>query len=126
MRETIKNKIRLAIMVPCMALLMGSSMAAAEDTVLLASLTRVTPLEDLESYDRFPGYHREAREVESKKEIKVEVDMIDELKKADKNDNQDAFTLCGRRVKKRVVDIAEVGHQVAGGPDHDVRQDDPP
>ena len=104
MRETIKNKIRLAIMVPCMALLMGSSMAAAEDTVLLASLTRVTPLEDLESYDRFPGYHREAREVESKKEINVEVDMIDELKKADQNDTVDTVVSSTSWVSKKAVD----------------------
>jgi len=71
MKATIKNQIKLAIVAVCV-LFIGSSVVVAEETLLLASLSHTTPLEELEDFDRFPGYHKEARNVENKKEIKVE------------------------------------------------------
>ena len=103
MKATIKNQIRLAIVAVCV-LLIGSSVAVAEETLLLASLTRVTPLEDVEDYDRFPGYHKEAREVDNQKEIKVEMDIIEEIKKADKEDAVDTAVSSVAWVGKRAVD----------------------
>ena len=87
MKATIKkqtmNKISMAIVAVCV-LFVGSSVAVAEETLLLASLTRITPLEDFENYDKFPGYQREAVQAEDEKEIKVEMDIIEEIKKADR------------------------------------------
>jgi hypothetical protein len=103
MKATIKNQIKLAIVVICV-LFIGSSVAIAEETLLLASLSRTTPIEEIEDFDRFPGYHKEAREVESKKEIKVEMDIIEEIKKADQNDTVDTAVSSVAWVGKKAVD----------------------
>ena len=103
MKATIKNTIKLAIVAVCV-LLIGSSVAVAEEKMLLASLTRITPLEDFEDFDRFPGYHKEAREVEAEKEIKVEVDIIEEIKQADQEDAVDTAVSSVAWVGKKAVD----------------------
>ena len=103
MKATIKNTIKLAIVAVCV-LLIGSSVAIAEETLLLASLTRVTPLEDFDDFDRFPGYHKEAREVEAEKEITVEVDIIEEIKQADQKDTVDTAVSSVAWVGKKAVD----------------------
>ena len=83
--QTRKNQIKMAIIAVCV-LFIGSSVAVAEETLLLASLTRATPLEDLDNYDRFPGYDREAREIANQKKIEVKTDVLEEIKKAEKID----------------------------------------
>ena len=99
-----RNKIRLAIVAVCMVLLMGSSLAIAEEPLMLASLTRNTPLEDIENYDRFPGYHKEAREMENKKEIKVEIDVLEEIEKAEHKDAVDTIVSSTEWVGNKAVD----------------------
>ena len=103
MKATIKNQIRLAIIVVCV-LLIGSSVAVAEETLLLASLSRTTPLEEFEDFDRFPGYQKEARDVENKKEIKVEIDVLEEIKKADQNDTVDTVVSSASWIGRKAVD----------------------
>jgi hypothetical protein len=103
MKATIKNYIKLAIVAACV-LLVGSSVAVAEEKILLASLTRVTPLEDFEDFDRFPGYHKETREMENKKEIKVEIDVLEEIKKADQKDAVDTVVSSAAWVGGKAVD----------------------
>ena len=103
MKATIKNTIKLAIVAACV-LFVGSSVAVAEETLLLASLTRTTPLEELEDFDRFPGYHKEARDVETKKEITVEMDILEEIKSADQNDTVDTVVTSASWVGKKAVD----------------------
>ena len=108
MKATIKNqkrinKVKLAIVAVCV-LLVGSSMAVAEENLLLASLSRTTPLEDFENYDRFPGYHRETREVDNEKKIKVEMDIIEEIKKADQEDALDTAVSSVAWVGKKALD----------------------
>ena len=98
-----KNQIKLAIVAVCV-LLIGSSLAVAEETLLLASLTRTTPLEELEDFDRFPGYHKEARDVETKKEITVEMDILEEIKSSDQNDTVDTVVTSASWVGKKAVD----------------------
>jgi len=103
MKATIKNTIKLAIVAACV-LFVGSSVAVAEETLLLASLTRTTPLEELEDFDRFPGYHKEARDVETKKEITVEMDILEEIKKADQNDTVDTVVSSASWVGNKAID----------------------
>jgi hypothetical protein len=103
MKATIKNQIRLAIVVACV-LLIGFSVAVAEETLLLASLSRTTPLEEFEDFDRFPGYQKEARDVENKNEIKVEIDVLEEIKKADQNDTVDTVASSVAWVGGKAVD----------------------
>ena len=103
MKAIIKNQIRLAIVAVCV-LLIGSSVAVAEETLLLASLTKVTPLEDFENYEKFPGYHREAREVDTEKEIKVEIDLIEDIKKADQEDTVETVASSVAWVGSKAVD----------------------
>ena len=103
MKATIKNQIRLAIVAVCV-LFVGSSIAVAEETLLLASLSRTTPLEELEDFDRFPEYHKEARDVETKKEITVEMDILEEIKKADQNDAVDTAASTASWVGKKAID----------------------
>ena len=103
MKATIKNTIKLAIVAVCV-LFVGSSVAVAEETLLLASLTRTAPIEELEDFDRFPGYHKEAREVETKKEIKVEMDVLEEIKRADQNDTVNTVVSSASWVGKKAVD----------------------
>jgi hypothetical protein len=45
----------------CAVLLAGPAMAVAEETLLLASLTRTRQADEFRDYDFFPEYHREAR-----------------------------------------------------------------
>ena len=103
MKATIKNTIKLAIVAVCV-LLIGSSVAVAEETLLLASLSRTTPLEELENFDRFPGYHKEARDVETKKEITVEMDILEEIKRADQNDTVDTVVSSASWMGKKAID----------------------
>ena len=103
MKATIKNTIKLAIVAVCV-LFVGSSLAVAEETLLLASLSRTSPIEELEDFDRFPGYHKEAREVETKKEITVEMDILEEIKKADQNDAVDTAVSTASWMGKKAVD----------------------
>ena len=103
MKATIKNQIKLAIVAVCV-LFIGSSVAVAEETLLLASLTRITPLEDFENYDKFPGYHREAVQAENEKEIKVEMDIIEEIKRADQEDAVDTAVSSVAWVGKKALD----------------------
>ena len=103
MKATIKNTIKLAIVAVCV-LLIGSSVAVAEEKMLLASLTRVTPLEDFEDFDRFPGYHKEARDIETKEEIAVEMDILEEIKQADQKDAVDTAVSSVAWVGKKAID----------------------
>jgi len=64
MKATIKNQIRLVIVIVCAALLTAPAMAVAEETLLLASLTRTRQTDEFKGYDFFPEYHREARMAE--------------------------------------------------------------
>ena len=89
MKATIKNQIRLAIVVACAVLFIGPSVAVAEETLLLASLTRVTPIDTFDNYDRFPGYHREAHKETKKSKMKVEIDIIEDIKKENNADAVD-------------------------------------
>ena len=61
MKATIKNQIRLVIVIVCAVLLAGPAMAVAEETLLLASLTRTKPVDEFKNFDFFPEHHREAR-----------------------------------------------------------------
>jgi hypothetical protein len=88
MKATIKNQIKLAIVTVCV-LLIGSSVAVAEETLLLASLSRTTPLENFEDFDRFPGYQKEAREVDNENKMKVEIDIIEDIQKENNADTVD-------------------------------------
>ena len=103
MKATIKNQIKMAIVAVCV-LLIGSSVAVAEETLLLASLTRITPLEDFENYDRFPGYDRQAREIASEKKIEVKTDVLEDIKKADKKDAVDTVASSVAWVGSKAVD----------------------
>ena len=103
MKATIKNQIKLAIVAVCV-LFIGSSVAVAEETLLLASLTRITPLEDFENYDKFPGYHRETLKAENETEIKVEMDIIEEIKQADQEDAVDTAVSSVAWVGKKAID----------------------
>ena len=103
MKATIKNQIKLAIVAVCV-LFVGSSVAVAEETLLLASLSRTSPIEELEDVDRFPGYRKEARDVEAKKEITVEMDILEEIKRADRNDTVDTVVSTASWMGKKAVD----------------------
>jgi len=61
MKATIKNQIRLAIVIVCAVLFIVPATAVAEETLLLASLTRTKPADEFNKFDFFPDYHREAR-----------------------------------------------------------------
>ena len=103
MKATIKNQIKPAIVAACI-LFVGSSVAVAEEALLLASLSKTTPLEELEDFDRFPGYHKEAFEVDTKKEITVEMDILEEIKRADQADTIDTVVTSASWVGKKAVD----------------------
>lgn len=77
MKATIKNQIRLAIVIVCAVLFIVPVTAVAEETLLLASLTRTKPADEFKNYDFFPEYHREAR---MKKEIQ-KAEKMEEMKK---------------------------------------------
>ena len=110
MKATIKNQIKLAIVAVCV-LLIGSSVAVAEETLLLASLSKVTPLEDFEDFDRFPGYHKAARDVADDNKIKVEIDILEVIKKADQNDTVYTVVSTASWVGSKAVD----GYTVLNG-----------
>ena len=61
MKATIKNQIRLVIVIVCAVLFIVPATAVAEETLLLASLTRAKPADEFKRFDFFPDYHREAR-----------------------------------------------------------------
>ena len=103
MKAIIKKQIKLATIAVCV-FFVGSSVAVAEETRLLASLSRTTPFEEFENLDRFPGYHKEAREVETKKEITVEMDVLEEIRKADQNDTVDTVVSSASWVGKKAVE----------------------
>ena len=72
MKATIKNQIRLVILIVCAVFLAGPAMAVAEETLLLASLTRTKQVEEFKNFDFFPDYHREARmKAKAEKENKM-------------------------------------------------------
>ncbi|MBW1899091.1 MAG: hypothetical protein JRI61_08535 [Deltaproteobacteria bacterium] len=74
MKATRKNKTRLAIVIVCAVLFIVPSTAVAEETLLLASLTRTKQAEEFKGFDFFPDYHREARMKEKvQKERKMRV-----------------------------------------------------
>ena len=104
MKATIKNQIRLTIVVACAVLFIGPSVAVAEETLLLASLTRVTPLDTLDNYDRFPGYHREARKETEKSKMKVEIDIIEDIKKENNADTVDTMVTSAEWISGKAVD----------------------
>jgi hypothetical protein len=103
MKATIKNQIKLVIVAVCV-FFVGSSLAIAEETLLLASLSRTGPIEELEDFDRFPGYHKETLDVETKKEITVEMDILEEIKRADQNDAVDTAASTASWVGKKAID----------------------
>ncbi|MBW1893649.1 MAG: hypothetical protein JRI91_08140 [Deltaproteobacteria bacterium] len=104
MKATIKNQIRLAIVVACAVLFIGPSVVVAEETLLLASLTRVTPLDTFDNYDRFPDYHREARKEADEKEIKVEIDVIKDIQKEANADTVDTVITSAAWVGGKALD----------------------
>ena len=104
MKATIKNQIKLAIVVACAVLFIGPSVAVAEETLLLASLSRTTPLEEFEDFDRFPGYHKGEREVDNENKMKVEIDVLEEIKKADQNDTVDTVVSSASWIGSKAVD----------------------
>jgi hypothetical protein len=61
MKATIKNQIRLAIVIVCAVLFIAPAISVAEETLLLASLTRTKQVEEFKGFDFFPDYHRETR-----------------------------------------------------------------
>ena len=74
MKAIIKNQIRLVIVIVCVVLLAGPAMAVAEETLLLASLTRTKQADEFKDFDFFPDYHREARikaKAEKAKKMKI-------------------------------------------------------
>jgi len=64
MKATIKNQIRLAIVIVCAILFIVPAIVVAEETLLLASLTRTRQTDEFKNFDFFPEYHREARMAE--------------------------------------------------------------
>ena len=104
MKTTIKNQFRLAIVVACAVLFIGPSVAVAEETLMLASLTRVTPIDTFENYDRFPGYHREARKEAKKSKMKVEIDIIEDIKKENNADTVDTMVTSAEWIGGKAVD----------------------
>ena len=82
MKATIKNQIRLAIVAVCVVLFIAPSAVIAEETLLLASLTRITPLEDYH-HDPFMDIRKEARKEADEKELKVKIDIIEDIQKAE-------------------------------------------
>jgi len=74
MKVTIKNQIRLVTMIVCAVLLTAPAMSVAEETLLLASLTRTRQADEFKGYDFFPEHHREARMKEqAEKERKIKM-----------------------------------------------------
>ena len=72
MKATIKNQIRLVIVIVCAALLAGPAMAMAEETLLLASLSRTKHVDEFKDLDLFPDYHQETRmKAKAEKERKM-------------------------------------------------------
>jgi AraC-like DNA-binding protein len=61
MKATIKNQIRLVIMIVCAVLLTAPAIVVAEETLLQANLTRTRQADEFKGYDFFPEYHQEAR-----------------------------------------------------------------
>ena len=61
MKATIKNQIRLAIVIVCAVLFIVPAISVAEETLLLASLTRTRQADEFKAFDFFPEHHREAR-----------------------------------------------------------------
>ncbi len=61
MKAILNNPIRLGIVIVCAVLLAGPAMSVAEETLLLASLTRTRQADEFKNYDFFPEYHREAQ-----------------------------------------------------------------
>jgi hypothetical protein len=104
MKATIKNQIRLAIVVACAVLFIGPSVAVAEETLLLASLTRVTPIDTFDNYDRFPGYHREARKETKISKMKVEIDIIKDIQKENNADAVDTMITSAEWVGGKALD----------------------
>ena len=104
MKATIKNQIRLAIVATLVVLFVAPSVAVAEETLLLASLTKVTPLEDFEDFDRFPGYHKEARDVADDNKMKVEIDIIEEIQKEGNADTVDTVVSSAAWVGGKALD----------------------
>jgi hypothetical protein len=64
MKATIKNQIRLVIVIVCALLFIAPAISVAEETLLLASLTRTRQTDEFKGYDFFPEHHRETRMAE--------------------------------------------------------------
>jgi len=78
MKATIKNQIRLVTMIVCAVLLTAPAMAVAEETLLLASLTRTRQADEFKGYDFFPEHHREARMAEKTRQAE-KMKMLKEI-----------------------------------------------
>jgi len=61
MKAINKNQIRLVIVIVCAVLLTAPAIVVAEETLLLASLTRTRQADEFKGYDFFPEHHREAK-----------------------------------------------------------------
>ena len=97
MKAIIKNQIRLAIVAACIFLL-GPTVFVAEETSMLASPTRTTPIDTFDRDDKSSKYHREALEETNEKKMKVEMNMIENIKKEDKEDIYDTMVASFDRV----------------------------
>ena len=81
MKAIIKNKSRLVIIAACIVLLLGPTLFEAEETSMLASQTRATPIDTFDRDDIFPKYHREPLEETNEKKMKIEMNVIENIKK---------------------------------------------
>ena len=106
--QTRKNRIRLAIAAACVVLLIGPSVAVAGEPLMLASLNRITPLDTFDEYDPFPEYHREARIEDHEKEIQVDTDVIEEIKRAENTDAVDTAAASVAWVGGKAIDGYEI------------------
>jgi hypothetical protein len=79
-------------------LLFGLTVFLAEETSMLASQTRATPIDTFDRDDTFSKYHREALEETNEKKMKVEMNMIENIKKEDKEDIYDTMVASFDRV----------------------------
>jgi len=98
MKEIIKKQIRLAIIAVFIVLLLGPYVFVAEETSILASQTSITPIDTFDRDDKFPMYHKEALEEANEKKVKVEINVIENIKKEDKADIFDTMVASLDRV----------------------------
>jgi len=79
MKATIKNQIRFAIVIIIAFSFIGTATVSAEETLLLASIDRSAPTDELQNYDFFPKYHREAQKKEAERKERARENVVDKF-----------------------------------------------